>query len=217
MAMYSPYFSCPEDPTEREAWRATVRGVHRVRHGWSNQYVHACVYAMCLFIFYLSVEFQVKIWLFWLKKKMSPIYWFKIHGPLRLKWDSIQGNMKTHLQSKWTKTLMTHKRDTKVRMNAGVPQPRLYGKMQSDLPGFGDSFFKTCSGIPSFLLFLPFDSPLPLIRRRVTNHPNLTTNATNSHLFCSRPELWARLSGASSILFLLLLAGAAQRLEWFGD
>ena len=108
---------------------------------------------------------------------------------------------------------MTHKRDTKVRMNAGVPQPRLYGKMQSDLPGFGDSFFKTCSGIPSFLLFLPFDSPLPLIRRRVTNHPNLTTNDTHSHLFCSRPELWARLSGASSILFLLLSAGAAQRLE----
>lgn len=114
---------------------------------------------------------------------------------------------------------MTHKRDTKVRMNAGILQPRLYGKMQSDLPGFGDSFFKICHpsieppGIPSFLLFLPFDSSLPLIRRWVTNHPNLMTNDSNSHLFRSWSELWARLTGVSSILLLLLSAGAAQRLE----
>ena len=114
---------------------------------------------------------------------------------------------------------MTHKSDTKVRVNAGIPQPRLYGKMQSDRPGFGDSFFKTrhpsieLPGIPSFLVFLPFDSSLPLICPWVTNHPNLMTNDTNSHLFYSQSVLWARLRGVSSILPLLLSAGAAQRLE----
>ena len=89
---------------------------------------------------------------------------------------------------------MTHKSDTKVRVNAGIPQPRLYGKMQSDRPGFGDSFFKTrhpsieLPGIPSFLVFLPFDSSLPLICPWVTNHPNLMTNDTTvicfAHSLC---------------------------------
>lgn len=104
-------------------------------------------------------------------------------------------------------------------MNAGIPQPRLHRKMQSDRPGFGDSFFKTSHpsieppGIPGFLVFVPFDSSLPLICPWVTNHPNLMPNDTDGHLSCSQSALWPGLRGVSSILLLLLSAGAAQRLE----
>ena len=44
-------YSCPEDPMEREAWRATVHGVKKSDMTEATEYVYACVYAMCLFIY----------------------------------------------------------------------------------------------------------------------------------------------------------------------
>ena len=44
-------YSCPEDPMEREAWRATVHGVKKSDMTEATEYVYACVYAMRLFIY----------------------------------------------------------------------------------------------------------------------------------------------------------------------
>ena len=40
--------SCLENPMEREAWRAIVHGVEKVRYDWAYTYVYMHVYAKCV-------------------------------------------------------------------------------------------------------------------------------------------------------------------------